>query len=161
MSIKFISLDTQTPAVSLQQLSILQADCFNHPWSDSQIERQLKDLKGLNFACLYGQQLLGFLFYQLLFECAEILQIGISSRHRNQGLAEQLITHSLFFLQQREIEKVLLEVNVENIQALNLYKKMHFTTDGLRKNYYPSAQQGGRPIDARLLSLALISDDQR
>lgn len=154
-----IPLDTHSPTHLIEQLCRLQIACFGFPWSVSQIEKQLANDNGLNFGVVLEGKLVGFLFYQVLFECAEILQIAISSEVRKKGLAEQLFMHSLNFLKERGVERVLLEVSAENPQAISLYQRLNFVEDGIRKNYYPSILNRGGRVNAHLYSLKLVDYD--
>ena len=41
---------------------------------------------------------------------------------------------------ERKLKDITLEVNVNNIPAINLYKKYNFKEVGLRKNYYNNSE---------------------
>ena len=97
------------PSWSLQLVE-LQGQCFHPPWTKQQIDQQLAGKRGVNFAWQIDDQLVGYVFYQQLFEQAEIIQVAIQPKFQKQGLAAQLINQSCDYLQQRKIEKVLLEV---------------------------------------------------
>ena len=137
---ELIGLDNNIEPALHRQLIQLQQQCFIPPWSAEQIQQQLNDSKALNFALLADGQLLGFIFYQLLFEQAEILQIAIAPAQRRCGYAIKLISQSIASLLERDIEQLLLEVRASNIQAIQLYQQLGFSLDGRRKNYYPSLQ---------------------
>jgi ribosomal-protein-alanine N-acetyltransferase len=154
-----IPLNADSPVHIIEQLFSLQIECFEFPWSASQIKKQLANDNGLNFGIVFEGKLAGFLFYQVLFDCAEILQIAISLDTRKKGLAEQLFIHSLNALKEQNIERVLLEVSVENPQAISLYKRLKFVEDGVRKNYYPSILNKGARVNAYLYSLVITDYD--
>ncbi len=145
-----------SPEQSLSlQLVELQEQCFCPPWTKQQIDHQLTGKRGFNFAWQVDNKLVGYVFYQLLFEQAEIIQIAIQPQFQKQGLAAQLLTQSSDYLQQQQIEKILLEVRESNRAAIALYTKLGFVVDGIRRNYYPANGQSKTREHAKLYSLAL------
>ncbi|MCJ8300076.1 MAG: ribosomal protein S18-alanine N-acetyltransferase [Pseudomonadales bacterium] len=145
---ELISLDNNIEPALHRQLIQLQQQCFIPPWSAEQIQQQLNNSKALNFALLADGQLLGFIFYQLLFEQAEILQIAIAPAQRRCGYAIKLISQSIASLLKRDIEQLLLEVRVSNVQAIQLYQQLGFSLDGRRKNYYPSLHSTNQAVNS-------------
>lgn len=77
-------------------------------------------------------EIIGYIYYSDIYERVEINQIEINFIHRNCGKGD--------FLLKRLIESVdkniSLEVNVNNIPAIKLYKKNGFIEKAIRKGYY-------------------------
>ena len=77
-------------------------------------------------------EIIGYIYYSDIYERVEINQIEINFIHRNCGKGD--------FLLKRLIESVdkniYLEVNVNNIPAIKLYKKNGFIEKAIRKGYY-------------------------
>lgn len=153
----FIFLDNPLNTEIFQRLQILQ-NTFYPPWSAKQLEGQLVSSKGLNMGVMCDQQLVGFIFYQILFEQAEILQVAIDPSYQQRGLAAKLLLKSFTHLQlQKQVESVLLEVRASNLAAIKLYEHLDFSLNGRRKGYYPS-EQGSRE-DALLYTKTLLEND--
>ena len=77
-------------------------------------------------------EVIGYLYYSDIYERAEINQIEIEKKYRNQKKATLLLKTFL-----KKINKsVTLEVKIDNIPALKLYKKFGFEKKALRKGYY-------------------------
>jgi len=152
-----IRLDNSLSEACFKRLRFLQS-AFHPPWSTAQLQAQLVSDKGLNFGLLLDGQLVGFVFYQCLFEQAEILQIAIDPSYQQRGLAVRLLLSSFALIQQQKIEAVLLEVRKSNLAAIKLYKRLSFTLDGKRKGYYPSDVNGQRE-DALLFTKVLSAGD--
>ena len=155
--LSLLVLDQSHSSQCLAQLAALQLKCFSPSWSTNQLKQQFTSQRGLSFALLEAGQLRGFIYYQLLFEQAELLQIGIDPSYHQRGFAEHLLITSLSALKQKSIERVLLEVRESNAAAIKLYQRQLFVLDGRRKNYYPSNSSGTRE-DALLFSLGLVND---
>lgn len=77
--------------------------------------------------------LVGFIHVEKTYEILSILHIYINKKYRNQNKALLLID---YILSDTDIETIILEVNVNNIPAINLYKKLGFKIINTRKKYY-------------------------
>ena len=75
---------------------------------------------------------IGYLEYQINYETLDITDFFIEENYRKKGYGTLLLKE----LEKEKIEKIMLEVNKENIPALNLYKKSGFIIINVRKNYY-------------------------
>ncbi|MEH6445880.1 MAG: ribosomal protein S18-alanine N-acetyltransferase [Oceanospirillaceae bacterium] len=164
---KLALLTAQSSALVMHELNAIQKQSFTPCWSESQIQQQLAGEKNLNFALLKtpGElgsgdskcKLLGFIFYRLLFDEAEVLQIAVSPDYQHQGIGRALITKSKKHLIEQDVGRVMLEVNASNLHAIELYEKMDFVLEGTRKRYYPSKVANGERGDALLYSLSLAA----
>lgn len=153
----FIFLDNSLDSTAIQSLESLQK-VFHPPWNVRQLQAQLVSSKGLNMGVMVNQQLVGFVFYQVLFEQAEILQVAISPSYQQRGLAAQLLLKSFAHLKaQHKVESILLEVSASNTTAIMLYERLEFSLDGRRKDYYPSVD--GKREDALLYTKLLKTND--
>ena len=151
----FLQIDAATPEHLLKQVFALQHQCFSPCWSDEQVTKHIQHSRSKSFALIDSQTnngkpvLVGYVFYQCLFDCAELLQIAIHSDYRNKGFAANLVDASLPYLNQLTIENIQLEVRESNTHAIKLYQSLGFTLDGVRKNYYPAIEVDGTPPKGR------------
>jgi ribosomal-protein-alanine N-acetyltransferase len=95
----------------------------------------------------------GFALALALGEEAEILSLGVLPSYRRSGAATALVTSICLEAQRRGIERVVLEVAVDNTAARALYAACGFTEVGRRRNYYHRA---GCFIDALILRVPLV-----
>jgi len=95
--------------------------------------------------CLIGKQ------QQKIKHTAEIA-IAILKEWQGQGLGTALFNIAIDWAKQRSsLEILYLDVFEENRNGYNLYKKVGFTEDGRRKNYYKT--KSGKYIDNIMMSL--------
>jgi len=69
---------------------------------------------------------------------AELLKIAVALQYRRQGIAAQLMAHTLGYLEEQGVERCFLELRAANFPALALYERFGFRRVGLRKKYYAS-----------------------
>lgn len=78
-------------------------------------------------------KILGFLDYSKMYEKLEINYIYVISEYRNQNIGYELID---YMIKNNIFENITLEVNVNNENAINLYKKHGFEIVAIREKYY-------------------------
>lgn len=78
-------------------------------------------------------KLVGYLDYSVIYEKIEINYIFVINEYRRKYIAYNLIK---YVIDNYKFENITLEVNVNNIGAINLYKKLGFKIINIRKNYY-------------------------
>ena len=78
--------------------------------------------------------LVGFIHVLRTFECLEIINVVVDINYRKKSIATRLIDYVMNYYE--GLEYLLLEVNENNISAINLYKKLGFETINIRKKYY-------------------------
>ena len=95
----------------------------------------------------------GYLKARVIRDEIEIISILIDKKFREVGLGKSLLSRLLKTAFKKKIQNIFLEVSVENLIAINLYKKFNFIKVGKRINYY---FQNGRHIDADIMRLTLF-----
>ena len=78
-------------------------------------------------------KIVGFLDYSVIYEKIEINYIFVINEYRRRNIAYNLIKH---VIDNYEFDNITLEVNINNIGAISLYKKLGFKVISIRKNYY-------------------------
>ena len=77
-------------------------------------------------------EIIGYIYYSDIYERVEINQIEINFIHRNCGKGDFLLKKLI----ESVAKNISLEVNVNNIPAIKLYKKNGFIEKAIRKGYY-------------------------
>lgn len=80
--------------------------------------------------------LVGFIHFSKMYETVDIVNIVVDESKRNMGIASKLIDELLKYF--NDVTNIMLEVNENNIPAINLYKKNNFYVINKRNNYYGS-----------------------
>ena len=103
--------------------------------------RKTTDLKALlntNYFNLLvykeNRQIKGFLSYSVTEETIDIYDIFVKKEYRNNNIASMLLDYMI--TNSNINQNILLEVEINNISAINLYKKFNFKIIHTRKNYY-------------------------
>ena len=78
-------------------------------------------------------KIIAFLDYSKMYERLEINYIYVLDCFRHNHIATKLLE---YMINHNEFENITLEVNVNNIGAINLYKKFNFEIVATREKYY-------------------------
>ncbi len=78
--------------------------------------------------------LVGFVHFSKMYETVDIVNIVVDESMRNKGIATKLLEEMLSSFD--DVTNIMLEVNENNISAINFYKKNNFYIINKRNNYY-------------------------
>ena len=153
MSVRKSDLYDITPMSidDLMNVYNLELQSYDFPWT-KEILRDCILYHYDAFTIYFNNILVGYIIAKISLPETHILNLTIKSNFRKKGLGKSLIQLIINDSRIRGTENVILEVRVNNIDAISLYEKLDFKKVGMRKNYYESAV--GRE-DAYVLQLKL------
>ena len=153
MSVRKKDLYNITPLSirDLKDVYNLEVESYEFPWT-KEILRDCILYKYDSFAVHFNDVLVGYIIAKISTPETHILNLTIASDFRKQGLGKTLIELIINDSKIRGTEDIILEVRINNIDAISLYEKLDFKRVGIRKNYYESSN--GRE-DAYVFKLEL------
>lgn len=83
-----------------------------------------------------NDRVIGFIEISYIYDRFEIDYIYVLEEYRNKHIASSLMEEVITFGKTKDIINITLEVRVDNIPAINLYKKYDFIECATRKGYY-------------------------
>jgi [ribosomal protein S18]-alanine N-acetyltransferase len=124
------------------------------PWT----KQNFMDCLKKDYYCLiqaHSDEISGFAIQSIALDEAHLLNIGVSSEKRRQGLGSDLLEKIIYASETMGSRKIFLEVRASNVAATNLYFDFGFKQIGIRKDYYrlPEGKE-----DALLMSKNLRED---
>ncbi len=137
--------DLRFEALSPKTLGPCAAIAAHAPdqWSEADLNAAMEDLNQWSFVALLGDTPVAFACFLTVAECADLRQIVVSPKHRNQGIGQKLLAHCLLELKAQGVERVLLELRVSNIEAMVVYKKLGFRLLARRPEMYSAPKEDG------------------
>jgi len=133
--LKRLSLEHLEDVLALEQLS------FAEPWSRASYRQELgsNDLAHY-YGCFTGPNLLGFGgFWQILTE-GHIANVAVHPHFRGRGLGQLLMMQLMTACRALGGLAMTLEVRESNVTAQSLYRKLGFTSVGVRPHYYNNGE---------------------
>lgn len=109
------------------------------PWDKFAFRQELLNThRRLYLALFHQKELIGYIGIKFTpsFREAHITNVGIIPDYQNRHLGQYLIQLVCDYAKQLNLNKVSLEVRIDNHKAQYIYKKMGFKKVRIRKNYY-------------------------
>ena len=109
---------------------------FDEFWSASILKSELESENSKYIVAKEDDKVVGFAGIIILPDNAEITNIVTKKSERKKGIGSLLLEKLIEMAKNEKKENISLEVNENNISAINLYEKYKFETVGMRKKYY-------------------------
>lgn len=140
ISIKTLSSEEVPAVVALDQV------CLGGLWTAEAYLREISSDKSTLLALHLSESelsnhshIIGISCLWSIVEEAHITLLAIHPDYRRQGLGQLLLFSLLADAIARQLDWATLEVNVNNLAAIQLYQKFGFQVAGRRKGYYQPA----------------------
>ena len=104
---------------------------FPNIWDYKTLEEDYQNSKYL--VAKQDNEIVGFIGTRTILDELEIMNVVTREDKQNKGIASNLLS---YVIRKNIVEKINLEVNEHNINAIKLYRKFGFQDVGIRKNYY-------------------------
>ncbi len=124
---------TSEHLVDICEISIFS---FPIPWSYDSFKRELKNKLASYLVVIMDNRVIAYGGIWVILEEAHITNIAVHPDYRCKGIGETLLNALLDKAYARGAKEITLEVRLSNLPAQWLYKKLGFSEEGIRKNYY-------------------------
>lgn len=131
----------------LDEIVKIEKDLYKVPWNEKQYKYELEENEfSYLFVLEHEETIVGYYGFWILFEDCDITKVSIRREFQGMKLSNVLMEDCFNRVKSLGCNKINLEVRVDNIKAINLYKKYGFKEICVRKDYY------GKGEDALVLS---------
>ena len=131
MNLKITKMDKDDLEYLIQNL-----DEFDEFWNEKILRDEFLNENSCYFVISAYSNVLGFGGLWFNIDEAHIMNIAIKKEHRRKKLGTKLLEYLISYAENEKKDSITLEVNEQNIPAINLYKKLNFEEVGRRKKYY-------------------------
>lgn len=134
----FIILPVEQRHIST--IAKLEQVCFSEPWSAEGLIDSYKSGTKF-FAAENGNHLIGYIGVKAVIDEGYITNVAVFPQYRKHGAATALINKVFEYAMENALSFVSLEVRVSNRDAVSLYEKLGFITEGRRKDFYRNPRE--------------------
>jgi ribosomal-protein-alanine N-acetyltransferase len=113
---------------------------YPFPWTEQIVRDSLRHGTVCWGVLNPADELLAYAFFSMAVGEAHVLNICVDPAQQGQGIGRYLMQHLLELARSELCTVVLLEVRRSNSAARRLYESLGFNTLGIRKGYYPAAE---------------------
>ncbi len=129
-------IDFMTPA-DLDEVIQIEQESFSSPWSLEMFREELRKGEGVFYiVARLKNRVVGYGGIYIIDREAHITTIAVAKAYRGHRIGEQLLVALIEIAKYSSCKRVVLEVRISNVIAINLYKKYHFKVVKLIHGYY-------------------------
>ncbi len=124
----------------IEILAQMEAEAFSMPWTAQDFRGLLERSYCFYLVALADGEIAGCGYTDLCGE-ADIDNVVVGSRYRNQGVAQAMLEELIARGEARGVEAFTLEVRVSNAAAIHIYQKYGFRSEGIRPGFYEKPRE--------------------
>jgi len=109
---------------------------FSLPWTAAMFNEELNNPIAYYIVAVNEQEVVGYAGMWLIIDEAHITNIAVHPKYRRRNIASTMIRLLIEKAREMNLKAMTLEVRTGNFQAIELYKRFGFRTEGCRKGYY-------------------------
>ena len=125
----------------LDDVYIIETECFSHPWSKQSLEEELNNETSLFLVAKEENEAIGYIGMSIVIDEGYIFNVAVRESYRNKGVATALINELVTYGKKNNFSFITLEVRESNLPAISLYSKFGFIKAGERKDYYSNPKE--------------------
>ena len=125
----------------LDDVYIIETECFSHPWSRQSLEEELNNETSLFLVAKEENEVIGYIGMSIVIDEGYIFNVAVRESYRNKGVATALINELVTYGKKNNFSFITLEVRESNLPAISLYSKFGFIKAGERKDYYSNPKE--------------------
>jgi ribosomal-protein-alanine N-acetyltransferase len=124
-----------TPA-DVPFISRLESETFSMPWSADSFLEMIEKEDARYYVAEEDGQLLGGCGVLMIVGEGNITNVVVAPEMRNKGVGTGLLQYMMEEGQKEGLTAYTLEVRVSNAQAIHVYEKLGFVSEGIRPGFY-------------------------
>ena len=125
--------------MTLEDLKLLKDNLttdFDDFWSYEILQNELNNPNSEYFIAKQDNEILGFAGIWKSIDDVHITDIVVKKIYRKKHIGSALLQKLIDTAKEQNFKSITLEVNENNLPAINLYSKFLFNKLGIRKKYY-------------------------
>ena len=120
----------------VDEVYIVEEDCFVDPWSKDSIRKELKNDLARYLVAEIDDKIVGYVGVWFVVDEGHITNVAVHSDYRGKKIGDRLVKEMVELCKENNLVAMTLEVRTSNTVAQNLYRKYGFKMGGIRKEYY-------------------------
>lgn len=113
---------------------------FDDFWNISTFTEELSSPNSYYLVAKIDNEIVGFVGIKIILDEADIMNIVTKKNKRNLGIASYMLKELIYIAKEKNLKRLTLEVNENNLLAIHLYENFNFEKIAIRKNYYNNTE---------------------
>lgn len=121
----------------LDEIVRLEKVCFNDSWSEESLKHDLEENeRALYVVAEVEGKIAGYMNMWCVLDEGQVVRIAVSPEFRRRHIGEKILRSVMEMTGESGAVFWTLDVRTDNIPAIEMYRKLGFRDDGIRKKYY-------------------------
>ena len=121
-------------AAHVEAVATLEKATFADPWSAAALEEELHNPCARFLTALDGETVIGYIGCHHVADEGFIANVAVLPAYRRRGIGKALVLAAI--KNGSALSRITLEVRASNHAAIELYRSLGFTEDGVRPRFY-------------------------
>ena len=131
----------------------IERESFEFPWYEEDFIRCLRQRNCIGMVAEHGEQVVGFMIYELHKTRLHILNFAVADDARHRGVGRQMAEKLVGKLSSQRRSRITLEVRETNLPAQMFFKNVGFRATSVLRSYYEDS-----PEDAYLMQFRHVPE---
>ncbi len=119
---------------------------FEFPWCEEEFLRVLRQRNCIGMVAEYGEQVVGFMIYELHKNRLQLLDIATHPEFRRMGVGRQMVAKLVGKLSNHRRTRIALHVRETNLCAQYFYGAQGFRATGVAREFFPDTGEDAYPM---------------
>lgn len=120
----------------MPQVLAIEQESFEFPWAEEDFYRCLRQRNCIGMVAESGDQLLGFMIYELHRNQLHLLNFAVASSARRRGVGTQMIDKLINKLSNQRRNRIMLEVRETNLAAQLFFREQGFKAILILRDFF-------------------------
>jgi ribosomal-protein-alanine N-acetyltransferase len=114
----------------------LEQICFSSPWPPELIYEDICINNNIYYVLKLQDEMIGYAGMSVIIDEAHLTNVCVHPDYRAQGFGKWFMQKMIEIAVSEGAQSMTLEVRVSNAAAIEMYKDLGFSVEGVRKKYY-------------------------
>jgi ribosomal-protein-alanine N-acetyltransferase len=120
----------------LAEIETIERRAYHTPWSRSMFASELAKGTSICLGAFEGDRLIGYVINSRYVDAWHVMNVAVDPAYQRRGIATGLLQHLFELTTDEHRRGYTLEVRVSNAGAIQLYERLGFVAQGVRRGYY-------------------------
>lgn len=125
----------------IEDIYEIEKYCFSSPWSKKSFIDEINNKIAFYIVAEYKGKVVGYAGMWMILDEGHVTNIAVHPEYQGIGIGKNLVNRLFDVSKKNKIINITLEVRESNIIAKDLYIKLGFLQEGIRKGYYSDTKE--------------------
>lgn len=133
----------------MPEVLMIEQESHDYPWTEEDFLHCLRQRNCIGMVAELGEQVVGFMIYELHKSRLHILNFAVHPDHRRRGVGHQMVQKLVSKLSSHRRTSITLEVRETNLESQLFFRESGFNATGVIREYFPDTGEDAYRMNYR------------